>query len=141
MMRNQEDYTTEMTGTTYKIESGIATITLNRPNQYNTLTKQVILDLMSKLDEIAHDREIKVLIIASNGKAFSTGHDLKDMLKNNNEAYFTDLLGTMFLNDAKNRNPPSTRDSAGSRYCDGSRLSVSRNLRSCGGRRILNFCN
>ena len=82
MMRNQEDYTTEMTGTTYKVESGIATITLNRPNQYNTLTEQVILDLISKLDEITHDGEIKVLIIASNGKAFSTGHDLKDMLKN-----------------------------------------------------------
>lgn len=93
MMKNQADYTAEIAGTTYKVESGIATITLNRPNQYNTLTEQVILDLISKLDEIAHDEEIKVLIIASCGKAYSTGHDLKDMLKNNNEAYFTHLLG------------------------------------------------
>ena len=67
MMKNQADYTAEIAGTTYKVESGIATITLNRPNQYNTLTEQVILDLISKLDEIAHDEEIKVLIIASNG--------------------------------------------------------------------------
>ncbi len=92
-MKNQADHTAEVTGTAYKVESGIATITLNRPNQYNTLTEQVILDLTSKLDKITHDTEIKVLIIASNGKAFSTGHDLKDMLRNNNEAYFTHLLG------------------------------------------------
>jgi enoyl-CoA hydratase/carnithine racemase len=91
-MKNQITNTAEIAGITYEVENGIATITLNRPNQYNTLTEQVILDLTSKLDEIACDKKIKVLIIAASGKAFSTGHDLKDMLRNNNETYFSDLL-------------------------------------------------
>ena len=79
-------------GFVYELEDGIGTITLNRPDQYNTLTEAVILSLTTWLDEIACSENVKVLIIASTGKAYSTGHDLKDMQRYNSELYFKNLL-------------------------------------------------
>lgn len=72
---------------------GIATLTLNRPQRYNTLTAGVIEALQSALDAIAGDASVRVVVIAAAGKAFSTGHDLKDMHRHNDEAYYRQLLG------------------------------------------------
>jgi len=62
-----------------KIENGIARITLNRPGQYNALSKQVLTELQASLDSIAADDSVNVVVIAANGKAFCAGHDLKEM--------------------------------------------------------------
>jgi enoyl-CoA hydratase/carnithine racemase len=60
---------------------GVATLTLNRPLQYNALSDELLDALISKLDVIANDEHIKVVILAANGKAFCAGHDLKEMRK------------------------------------------------------------
>lgn len=57
----------------------IAIITFNRPAQRNTLSEQVIAALHASLDEIAADRSVRALVIASQGPAFSSGHDLKQL--------------------------------------------------------------
>jgi enoyl-CoA hydratase/carnithine racemase len=62
-----------------QIENGIARITLNRPGQYNALSKQLLSELQASLDSIASDESVNVVIIAANGKAFCAGHDLKEM--------------------------------------------------------------
>ena len=62
-----------------QIENGIARITLNRPSQYNALSKQLLTELQEVLDTIAGDDLVNVLILAANGKAFCAGHDLKEM--------------------------------------------------------------
>ena len=74
------------------IEQGIATITLNRPSRYNTLTSAVIAAISGHLEALANDPAARVLIIASTGKAFSTGHDLKEMNAERNEAFYRQLL-------------------------------------------------
>jgi enoyl-CoA hydratase/carnithine racemase len=58
---------------------GIATLTLNRPAQYNALSEGLLVSLQDELDQIAEDESVRVVIIAAEGKAFCAGHDLKEM--------------------------------------------------------------
>lgn len=58
---------------------GIATLTLNRPAQYNALSEELLASLQRELDQIATDEALRVVIIAAEGKAFCAGHDLKEM--------------------------------------------------------------
>ena len=60
-------------------DHGIATLTLNRPAQYNALSDDLLTSLQCELDQIAQDEAIRVVIIAADGKAFCAGHDLKEM--------------------------------------------------------------
>jgi enoyl-CoA hydratase/carnithine racemase len=74
------------------VDERVAKLTLNRPDKYNTLTESVIQIITDNLNDIAQREDIHVVIIKSIGKAFSTGHDLKDMHANNDENYFRMLL-------------------------------------------------
>ncbi len=58
---------------------GIATLTLNRPAQYNALSENLLTSLQCELDQIAQDETLRVVIIGAEGKAFCAGHDLKEM--------------------------------------------------------------
>jgi enoyl-CoA hydratase/carnithine racemase len=58
---------------------GVATLTLNRPQQYNAFSSTLIGALQAALDEIANDASIRVVVIAGAGKAFCAGHDLKEL--------------------------------------------------------------
>lgn len=58
---------------------GIATLTLNRPKQYNALSQELLTELQSALDAIEQDASVRVVVIAGNGPAFCAGHDLKQM--------------------------------------------------------------
>jgi enoyl-CoA hydratase/carnithine racemase len=57
----------------------IATLTLNRPDARNSLSAAMIVALGEAFDAIAHDRAIRVVVLAANGPAFSAGHDLKEL--------------------------------------------------------------
>ena len=71
----------------YKKEEGIATIKLNRPQVLNAMNKQLWLDLQVALEDVKNDPEIKALIITGEGRAFSTGADLKDSKDRTIEEY------------------------------------------------------
>jgi enoyl-CoA hydratase/carnithine racemase len=58
---------------------GVATLTLNRPAQFNALSTGMMAALQSSLDTLAADRSVRVVVIAAAGKAFCAGHDLKEM--------------------------------------------------------------
>ena len=72
--------------------AGVATLTLNRPKQFNALSMEMLDALQSALDEVAADRTIRVVVIAANGKAFCAGHDLKEMLANRSKQF----VGSLF---------------------------------------------
>ena len=61
---------------------GIATVTLNRPRQYNALSSTVLTALQAILDAIASDKSVRAVVIAGAGSAFCAGHDLKEMRAN-----------------------------------------------------------
>ncbi len=67
-------------------EGGIATITLNRPKQYNSLSEELLTELQSTLAAIAQDESVRVLVIAGSGTAFCAGHDLTQMRANPRKA-------------------------------------------------------
>jgi enoyl-CoA hydratase len=71
----------------YEKEDGIATIKLNRPKVLNAMNKQLWLDFQEALEDVKNDPEIKVLIITGEGRAFSTGADLKDSKDRSIEQY------------------------------------------------------
>ena len=60
-------------------ESGVTTLTLNRPNQFNALSMAMLEALQAELDAIALDQTVRVVILAGAGRAFCAGHDLKEM--------------------------------------------------------------
>ena len=71
---------------------GIATLTLNRPQQFNSLSSAMIAALQSELDAIAADPALRVVVIAGAGKAFCAGHDLKEMRANPGKAFMQALF-------------------------------------------------
>ncbi|HZF23126.1 MAG TPA: enoyl-CoA hydratase-related protein, partial [Burkholderiales bacterium] len=71
---------------------GIATVTLNRPKQYNALSEELLTELQSALDSIEKDPSVRVVVIAGNGAAFCAGHDLKQMRANPKKAYYKKLF-------------------------------------------------
>ena len=76
----------------YEENEGVATLTLNRPKQFNALSEAMLAALQTAFDEIAQDTSIRVVVLAANGKAFCAGHDLKEMRANPQKSYYNDLF-------------------------------------------------
>ncbi|ADX83978.1 enoyl-CoA hydratase/isomerase family protein [Saccharolobus islandicus] len=68
---------------TIQIEAreNIAIIKLNRPDKLNAINFQMVDELVDALNKLDSDEKIKVIIITGNGKAFSAGADVKEMLE------------------------------------------------------------
>ena len=58
---------------------GVATVTLNRGERYNALSRPMIAALETVLDALAGDADVRAIVIAASGKGFCAGHDLKEM--------------------------------------------------------------
>lgn len=65
---------------------GIATLTLNRPAQFNALSGEVIDELQSALDRLGADTSVRVLVLAARGRGFCAGHDLRELRALGDEA-------------------------------------------------------
>ena len=72
---------------------GVVTLTLNRPHAFNALSEAMLLALQRELDAIAHDESVRVIVLAAEGKAFSAGHDLKEMRAAPSLDYYEGLFG------------------------------------------------
>lgn len=59
-------------------EPGIARIRLNRPDRANAQDTKLLYELNDAFDRAAHDDDIRVIILAAEGKHFSAGHDLAE---------------------------------------------------------------
>src|SRR5260370_34322470 len=57
-----------------------AVITLNRPDQLNALSTALMTALTAELERQAARPEVRAIVIKGAGRAFSAGHDLKEML-------------------------------------------------------------
>jgi len=60
------------------IDSGVATISLNRPDKRNAISYQLIDELLAALDEVAKSLA-QILILTGAGKAFCAGMDLENL--------------------------------------------------------------
>ncbi|QDY99707.1 crotonase/enoyl-CoA hydratase family protein [Nitratireductor mangrovi] len=69
----------------YEKHGAIATITLNRPEKYNTLRPSLLNDLDAALREANLDNEVKVIILAGAGDSFCAGFDFSAGLEHYEE--------------------------------------------------------
>lgn len=60
-------------------QDGVLTLTLNRPEQFNALSGELLGRLQDTLDEVATDNSVRVIVIAGRGRGFCAGHDLKEI--------------------------------------------------------------
>src|SRR6202158_3287574 len=56
-----------------------AVITLNRPQTLNALSTGLMVELTSELERQAARPEVRAIVLKGAGRAFSAGHDLKEM--------------------------------------------------------------
>lgn len=71
---------------------GVATLTLNRPGQFNALSQAMLEALLAELQAIAADKSVRVVVLAGAGRAFCAGHDLKEMRGNHTKAFMQALF-------------------------------------------------
>ena len=72
---------------------GVVGLTLNRPNQYNALSRELLARLQAELDAIKDDPAVRVVVITGAGRAFCAGHDLKEMAGERERAKLVELFG------------------------------------------------
>ena len=60
-------------------DGGVTRLTLNRPQAFNSLSRELLTLLEQELALIAADPAVRVVVIAGAGKAFCAGHDLKEI--------------------------------------------------------------
>ena len=68
-------------------EGRLAVVTLNRPHRRNALSLGFMNELIDCLDTVGRDREIRAVILAAAGAAFSSGHDLSETVGGDIHAY------------------------------------------------------
>src|SRR3982074_1957552 len=75
----------------------IAVLVLNRPQARNSLSEALIATLTASLEGMAADSQVRAVVLAANGPAFSAGHDMKEMTARRSDAdrgraYFKQLM-------------------------------------------------
>jgi len=91
----------------------VLVLTLNRPAQRNSLSESLIGALQRAIDNASADASVAAVVIASEGPAFSSGHDLKEMTARRQDAdggraYFAhlmDLCARMMLSIVRSPKP------------------------------------
>jgi enoyl-CoA hydratase/carnithine racemase len=72
MFRKSNNVTTNLEGST-------AIFTLNRADKRNALSREMMTDLIECLGAVSNDSAVRAIIIAAAGKAFCSGHDLREL--------------------------------------------------------------
>jgi len=79
------------------LNEGVLRVVLDRPEQRNSLSEGMIAALQNVIEMAEREREVRVVVIAAEGPAFSAGHDLKEVIAHRRDddggtAYFTWLM-------------------------------------------------
>jgi 2-(1,2-epoxy-1,2-dihydrophenyl)acetyl-CoA isomerase len=62
----------------FSIDSGIAVLTLNRPDRLNSFTQAMHLEVRDALEKLQADKSVRVLLLTGAGRGFCAGQDLND---------------------------------------------------------------
>jgi 2-(1,2-epoxy-1,2-dihydrophenyl)acetyl-CoA isomerase len=71
-----------MSSILFEIKDSIGRITLNRPDKYNAFNRGMALEMQEALDK-CKNAEVRCVLITGNGKAFSSGQDLEEVVDPN----------------------------------------------------------
>ena len=90
-------------------DSGLATITLNRPEKLNAICPELITDLLDVIEEIGKDNEIRAILLTGAGRAFCAGGDVRDLLSQTDnpvEIMANSLEGARIISGMRNMPKP-----------------------------------
>jgi enoyl-CoA hydratase/carnithine racemase len=68
------------------VESGVVRLTLNRPQARNALSRLLIQDLQTQIEQLGQDPSVAAIVLAASGKVYSSGHDLKELTAHRTDA-------------------------------------------------------
>lgn len=77
----------------FNIEDAIGSITLHRPQVYNSFNRQMALEVQKALDLCRDDPSVRAIYLTGSGKAFCAGQDLQEVSDFENSPSFTTILG------------------------------------------------
>ncbi|MFN4261684.1 MAG: enoyl-CoA hydratase [Gemmataceae bacterium] len=86
-----EHATTTAPSLLVEVRHEVATLTLNRPEKRNALSRHLLGELETALTSIAKDQAVRVVVLAAAGHVFSSGHDLGE-LTGGTEPEYRDLF-------------------------------------------------
>jgi 2-(1,2-epoxy-1,2-dihydrophenyl)acetyl-CoA isomerase len=66
------------------VEDGVATLTLNRPENLNALSDEIRLGLLESIYRLSHDDAIGCIVLTGAGRGFCAGGDVKTMAGSRN---------------------------------------------------------
>jgi enoyl-CoA hydratase/carnithine racemase len=64
----------------FEVADGVATVTLDRPDKLNALTFDTYADLRDLVGELPHRGDVKVLVLAGEGRGFCSGGDVEEII-------------------------------------------------------------
>lgn len=70
-----------------EVRDGIALLTLNHPEKRNALSRAMLAALQEQLDRAAADDRARVVVLRAEGPAFSSGHDLRELVGGTRDEY------------------------------------------------------
>ncbi|HEV7178437.1 MAG TPA: enoyl-CoA hydratase-related protein, partial [Candidatus Baltobacteraceae bacterium] len=70
-----------------EVTDGVVRVTMDRAEKRNALSVEMMTQVTEALEQVGADRANRAVILAANGPAFSAGHDLREMLCRDVEAY------------------------------------------------------
>lgn len=73
---SQQEQTDGWTAVAYRVEDGIARVTLNRPQYRNAQNSEMTYQIERALHLAAQDDAVRVIVLDGNGPSFSAGHDI-----------------------------------------------------------------
>ena len=69
----------------YRVENGVAWITMNRPDTLNSFTPDLVLELNDAYAKAEADDEVRVLVLTGEGRGFTSGGNLQELAAMNQD--------------------------------------------------------
>ena len=73
-------FTQEWKNFAFHLESGVATVTFNRPEVLNALTFEVYADLRELFTELPHREDVRAVVLTGEGRGFCSGGDVNEII-------------------------------------------------------------
>lgn len=66
-----------------QVQSGVMTITFDRPDKFNSFNRELALGVQKALEEASENKDVRCVVLTGNGKAFCAGQDLAEAIDPN----------------------------------------------------------
>ncbi len=103
----------ELDGVRLQLDGPVATLTLSRPDRRNALSLEMLQNIIKGFEAVPP--EAGVVVLGAEGKAFSAGHDMSEMIDRPAD-YYSELFGTSRDGDHSRNFPAGHRQGPGRRH-------------------------